>query len=92
MFILGSCIAFLGVFLITQSKKKAFEPYINMDVIPGLRSMFVKSPVQPELSGSFSYGTLEHSANPVDNQHPDVPLDTQHELNSSHPASASKQD
>uniref|UniRef100_UPI00398E98EF NIPA-like protein 3 isoform X2 n=1 Tax=Pristiophorus japonicus TaxID=55135 RepID=UPI00398E98EF len=35
MFIFGSCIAFLGVALITQSKKKkAFEPYVPMDVIP----------------------------------------------------------
>ncbi|XP_048469014.1 NIPA-like protein 3 isoform X3 [Rhincodon typus] len=69
MFIFGSCIAFLGVFLITQSKKKMFEPYIMMDVIPGLRSIFdKKSPVQPELSGSFSYGTLENSNNPVNNQ------------------------
>ncbi|XP_048413870.1 NIPA-like protein 3 isoform X1 [Stegostoma tigrinum] len=70
MFIFGSCIAFLGVFLITQSKKKKiFEPYVMMDVISGLRTMFdKKSPVQPELSGSFSYGTLENSNNPVDNQ------------------------
>ncbi|XP_043573921.1 NIPA-like protein 3 [Chiloscyllium plagiosum] len=70
MFIFGSCIAFLGVFLITQSKKKKmFEPYVVMDVIPGLRSMFdKKSPVQPELSGSFSYGTLENSGNPANNQ------------------------
>ncbi|XP_072103078.1 NIPA-like protein 3 [Mobula birostris] len=88
MFILGSCIAFLGVFLITRSKKKAFEPYINMDVIPGLRSMFVKSPVQPELSSSFSYGTLEHSTNPVDNEY----TDPQHDVSSSRPGIVSKQD
>ncbi|XP_069752009.1 NIPA-like protein 3 isoform X3 [Narcine bancroftii] len=90
MFVLGSCIAFLGVFLSTQSKKKAFEPYISMDVIPDLRSMFAKSPVQPELSGSF-YGTLEHSANPAESQRPEVLPEAQHEK-TSHPVLASKQD
>ncbi|XP_067834157.1 NIPA-like protein 3, partial [Heptranchias perlo] len=35
LFTFGSCIAFLGVVLITQSKrKKVFEPYVAMDVIP----------------------------------------------------------
>ncbi|XP_032901313.1 NIPA-like protein 3 isoform X2 [Amblyraja radiata] len=86
MFVFGSCIAFLGVLLITQSKKRTFDPYITMDVLPGLGSMFVKSPVQPDLSGSFSYGTLDHNA------HPDVLLDPQQEPNSSRPVMTSKQD
>ncbi|XP_072358555.1 NIPA-like protein 3 isoform X1 [Scyliorhinus torazame] len=62
MFIFGSCLAFLGVFLIAKSKKKmTFEPYAMIDVIPGLRSIFDKNPVQPELSSSLSYGTLENT-------------------------------
>ncbi|XP_078060209.1 NIPA-like protein 3 isoform X2 [Mustelus asterias] len=80
MFIFGSCMAFLGVFLITKSKKKtAFEPYVMMDAIPGLRNIFdKKSPVQPELSGSFSYGTLE---NPIDTQQLQALPETQQEPN-----------
>ncbi|XP_067867175.1 NIPA-like protein 3 isoform X3 [Heterodontus francisci] len=94
MFIFGSCIAFLGVVLITQNKKKkAFEPYVMMDVIPGLGGMFdKKSPVQPELSGSFSYGTLENSANPVDNQQLQALPEAQQEWNSPHSVIESKLD
>ncbi|XP_078423013.1 NIPA-like protein 3 isoform X1 [Cetorhinus maximus] len=94
MFIFGSCMAFLGVFLITKSKKKTtFEPYIMMDAIPGLKSIFDrKSPVQPELSGSFSYGTLENSVNPTDSQQLQALPETQQEPDMPYPAIESKLD
>nr|XP_005988818.1 PREDICTED: NIPA-like protein 3 [Latimeria chalumnae] len=60
MFVLGCCIAFLGVFLITKNKKKfkGFEPYVSMDAMPGLQNVHgAGSAVQPDFNG-FSYGAL----------------------------------
>ncbi|XP_039589535.1 NIPA-like protein 3 isoform X2 [Passer montanus] len=64
MFALGCLIAFLGVFLITRSRKKPvpFEPYISMDAMPGMQNMHDKGiAVQPDLKASFSYGALENN-------------------------------
>ncbi|XP_069576533.1 NIPA-like protein 3 [Brachyistius frenatus] len=61
MFLLGSAFCFLGVFLITKSKKKnkTFEPYVTMDVANGVPTIHEKGLVtQPDFNGSFSYGAL----------------------------------
>ncbi|XP_030575540.1 NIPA-like protein 3 [Archocentrus centrarchus] len=61
MFLLGSALCFLGVFLITKTKKKAkiFEPYVSMNMSNGVPAIHDKGlVVQPDYSGSFSYGTL----------------------------------
>lgn len=61
MFLLGSALCFLGVFLITKTKKKAkiFEPYVSMNMSNGVPAIHDKGLViPPDYSGSFSYGTL----------------------------------
>uniref|UniRef100_A0AAX7SQU2 NIPA like domain containing 3 n=1 Tax=Astatotilapia calliptera TaxID=8154 RepID=A0AAX7SQU2_ASTCA len=61
MFLLGSAVCFLGVFLITKTKKKAriFEPCVTLNMSNGVPTIHDKGPViQPDYSGSFSYGTL----------------------------------
>ncbi|KAL7873660.1 hypothetical protein AOLI_G00127310 [Acnodon oligacanthus] len=61
MFLLGCAVCFLGVFLITKSKKKAkaFEPYVTMDMVKGIPTIHEKGlAVQPDYNGSFSYGAL----------------------------------
>ncbi|XP_007893151.1 NIPA-like protein 3 [Callorhinchus milii] len=72
MFILGCCAAFVGVALITRNnKKKAFEPYVAIDAIPGLQRMFdQKRAVQPDSDCTFSYGTLVNSKSVVDTENP----------------------
>ncbi|XP_069478805.1 NIPA-like protein 3 isoform X2 [Ambystoma mexicanum] len=64
LFALGCLIAFLGVFLITRTRKKlrAFEPYLSLDNMPSVNNMHDKgSAIQPELSNSFSYGALANN-------------------------------
>lgn len=61
MFVLGTAFCFLGVFLITKSRKKtkAFEPYVTMDMTNGVPVIHDKGlVVQPDFNGSFSYGAL----------------------------------
>ncbi|XP_028995513.1 NIPA-like protein 3 [Betta splendens] len=61
MFSLGSALCFLGVFLITKNRKrpKAFEPFVTMDMTNGVPTIHDKGQaVQPDISGSFSYGAL----------------------------------
>ncbi|XP_039459235.1 NIPA-like protein 3 isoform X2 [Oreochromis aureus] len=61
MFLLGSAVCFLGVFLITKTKKKAriFEPCVTLNMNNGVPTIHDKGLViQPDYSGSFSYGTL----------------------------------
>ncbi|KAJ8287443.1 hypothetical protein COCON_G00001020 [Conger conger] len=61
MFLLGCVICFLGVFLITKSRKrtKAFEPYVHLDVAQGIPTIHDKGRgIQPDYNGSFSYGSL----------------------------------
>ncbi|KAM6912145.1 NIPA-like protein 3 [Xenentodon cancila] len=61
MYVLGSVLCFLGVFLITKNRKRAkiFEPYVTMDVTNGVPTIHDKGlAVQPDFNGSFSYGTL----------------------------------
>uniref|UniRef100_A0A4W3JUM0 NIPA like domain containing 3 n=1 Tax=Callorhinchus milii TaxID=7868 RepID=A0A4W3JUM0_CALMI len=66
------CAAFVGVALITRNnKKKAFEPYVAIDAIPGLQRMFdQKRAVQPDSDCTFSYGTLVNSKSVVDTENP----------------------
>ncbi|XP_040280424.1 NIPA-like protein 3 isoform X1 [Bufo bufo] len=62
MFALGCLIAFLGVFLITRSRKKtkAFEPYVAISSMPGVNNMHDDgSTIQPDFGSSFSYGALQ---------------------------------
>ncbi|KAM5179497.1 NIPA-like protein 3 isoform 2-T2 [Mantella aurantiaca] len=62
MFALGCLIAFLGVFLITRSRKKtkAFEPYVAINSMPGGMNMHDNgSTIQPDFGNSFSYGALQ---------------------------------
>uniref|UniRef100_A0A672P1T4 NIPA-like protein 3 n=1 Tax=Sinocyclocheilus grahami TaxID=75366 RepID=A0A672P1T4_SINGR len=57
-------ICFLGVFLITKTKRKAkaFEPYVTMDMAKGIPTIHNKGwAVQPDYNGSFSYGALENN-------------------------------
>lgn len=58
MFLLGTALCFLGVFLITKNRKKAktFEPYVTMDMTNGVPTIHDKGLV--DFNGSFSYGTL----------------------------------
>ncbi|XP_029349600.1 NIPA-like protein 3 [Echeneis naucrates] len=61
MFSLGTAMCFLGVFLITKNRKKAkiFEPYVTMDMTNGVPTIHDKGLVlQPDFSGTFSYGAL----------------------------------
>lgn len=61
MFVLGTAFCFLGVFLITKSRKKSktFEPYVTMDMTNGVPVIHDKGlVVQPDFNGSFSYGAL----------------------------------
>lgn len=61
MFLLGSAVCFLGVFLITKNRKKTkiFESYVTMDVANGIPTIHDKGPVvQPDSNGAFSYGAL----------------------------------
>ncbi|KAF6721783.1 NIPA-like protein 3 [Oryzias melastigma] len=61
MYVLGSLLCFLGVFLMTKNRKKPkiFEPYVSMDMSNGVPTIHDKgSAVQPDFNGSFSYGTL----------------------------------
>ncbi|XP_059208588.1 NIPA-like protein 3 [Centropristis striata] len=61
MFLLGSALCFLGVFLITKNRKrtKAFEPYVTMDMTNGVPTIHDKGlVVPPDSNGSFSYGAL----------------------------------
>ncbi|XP_026195612.1 NIPA-like protein 3 [Anabas testudineus] len=61
IFLLGSAVCILGVFLITKNRKrtKAFEPYVTMNMTNGIPTIHDKGlVVQPDFNGSFSYGTL----------------------------------
>lgn len=61
LFALGCLIAYLGVFLITRTRKKlrAFEPYVSLDTMPNVNNLHdTGSAIQPDLSNSFSYGAL----------------------------------
>ncbi|KAF7704758.1 hypothetical protein HF521_021830 [Silurus meridionalis] len=87
MFLLGCAVCFLGVLLITKSKKKAkpFEPYVTMDMVKGVPTIHDKGwPVQPDYNGSFSYGTLVNNDGvapatlPVANQESGVSPSTGH--------------
>ncbi|KAM4540807.1 NIPA-like protein 3 [Fundulus diaphanus] len=81
MFLLGSALCFLGVFLVTKYRKKAklFEPYVTMDVAQGVPTIHDNGlVVQPDYSGSFSYGALVNNDGvapatlPVNLEHPAV--------------------
>uniref|UniRef100_A0A096LTS5 NIPA like domain containing 3 n=1 Tax=Poecilia formosa TaxID=48698 RepID=A0A096LTS5_POEFO len=81
MFLLGSALCFLGVFLVTKSRKKAkmFEPYVTMDVANGVPTIHDNGlAVQPDYNGSFSYGALVNNDGvapttlPVNLEHPTV--------------------
>lgn len=61
IYLLGTALCFLGVFLITRNRKrsKTFEPYVTMDMANGVPVIHDKGlVVQPEFNGSFSYGAL----------------------------------
>ncbi|XP_039642779.1 NIPA-like protein 3 [Perca fluviatilis] len=61
MFLLGSAFCFLGVFLLTKSRKrtKTFEPYVTMDMVNGVPTIHDKGlVVQPNSNSAFSYGAL----------------------------------
>ncbi|KAL0969596.1 hypothetical protein UPYG_G00229570 [Umbra pygmaea] len=65
LYLLGCLSCFLGVFLITKNRKKpkAFEPYVTMDMsqgTEGIPTIHDKEwqAVQPDYTGSFSYGAL----------------------------------
>ncbi|XP_072221029.1 NIPA-like protein 3 [Leuresthes tenuis] len=61
MFVLGSALCFLGVFLITKTRKrtKMFEPYVTMNMANGAPEIHdTGQVVQPDYNGSFSYGAL----------------------------------
>uniref|UniRef100_A0A3Q2P0X6 NIPA like domain containing 3 n=1 Tax=Fundulus heteroclitus TaxID=8078 RepID=A0A3Q2P0X6_FUNHE len=79
MFLLGSALCFLGVFLVTKYRKKAklFEPYVTMDVAKGVPTIHDNGlVVQPDYNGSFSYGALVNNDGvapatlPVNLEHP----------------------
>ncbi|XP_061650097.1 NIPA-like protein 3 isoform X1 [Phyllopteryx taeniolatus] len=64
MFLLGTAACFLGVFLITRTRKKnkSFEPYVTMNMSNGVPTIHSNGPEVPtEFSGSFSYGALVNS-------------------------------
>ncbi|TNM95337.1 NIPA-like protein 3 isoform X1 [Takifugu flavidus] len=58
LFLLGSALCFLGVFLITKNRKnpQTFEPFVTMDMASGVPTIHDKGLV--DFNGSFSYGTL----------------------------------
>ncbi|KAL7379918.1 hypothetical protein ABVT39_008453 [Epinephelus coioides] len=61
LYLLGSAFCFLGVFLITKTRKRiqAFEPYVTMDMSNGVPIIHDKGTViQPDSNGAFSYGAL----------------------------------
>ncbi|XP_037551472.1 NIPA-like protein 3 [Nematolebias whitei] len=61
VFLLGCALCFLGVFLITKTRRrnKLFEPYVTMDMTNGVPTIHDKGlVVQPDFNGSFSYGAL----------------------------------
>ncbi|KAM7375975.1 hypothetical protein PAMP_005729 [Pampus punctatissimus] len=61
LFLLGSAVCFLGVFLITKNRKrtKTFEPYVTLNMSNGVPTIHDKGlVVQPDFNGSFSYGAL----------------------------------
>ncbi|KAA8582101.1 hypothetical protein FQN60_008841 [Etheostoma spectabile] len=61
VFYLESAFCFLGVFLITKSRKrtKTFEPYVTMDMVNGVPTIHDRGlVVQPDTNGAFSYGAL----------------------------------
>ncbi|XP_019940838.1 NIPA-like protein 3 [Paralichthys olivaceus] len=61
MFLLGTALCFLGVFLLTKNRKKTktFEPYVTMDVTNGVPTIHDKGlSSQPDFTGSFTYGAL----------------------------------
>lgn len=80
MFVLGTAFCFLGVFLITKSRKrtKTFEPYVTMDMTNGVPIIHDKGlVVQPDFNSSFSYGALVNNdgvapAVPVNLEQPPV--------------------
>ncbi|KAM9777910.1 NIPA-like protein 3 [Neosynchiropus ocellatus] len=64
MFLLGTAICFLGVFLITKNRKRAktFEPYVTVNMNNGVPTIHNKGETsQADYSGSFSYGALVNS-------------------------------
>uniref|UniRef100_A0A8C5N5S6 NIPA-like protein 3 n=1 Tax=Gouania willdenowi TaxID=441366 RepID=A0A8C5N5S6_GOUWI len=79
LFLLGIAICFLGVFLITKTKKKtkSFEPYVTMDMTNGVPTIHNKE-IQAEFSGSFSYGALVNNdgAPPADRKLEEPPVDS----------------
>ncbi|KAM4542532.1 NIPA-like protein 3 [Odontesthes bonariensis] len=61
MFLLGSALCFLGVFLITKTRRrtKIFELYVTMNMANGGPTIHDTCQVfQPDYNGSFSYGAL----------------------------------
>ncbi|XP_038134090.1 NIPA-like protein 3 [Cyprinodon tularosa] len=81
MFVLGSALCFLGVFLVTKYRKKPkiFEPYVTMDMAKGVPTIHDNGlVVQPDFNGSFSYGSLVNNDGvapaslPVNLEHPVV--------------------
>uniref|UniRef100_A0A1A8QTD1 NIPA-like domain containing 3 n=1 Tax=Nothobranchius pienaari TaxID=704102 RepID=A0A1A8QTD1_9TELE len=85
MFVLGTALCFLGVFLMTKSRKKnkIFEPYVTMDMANGVPTIHDKGlVVQPDYNGSFSYGTLVNNDGvaaatlPADLEYPSVSVMT----------------
>ncbi|XP_077587555.1 NIPA-like protein 3 [Stigmatopora nigra] len=73
MFLLGTSACFLGVFLITRTKKKNnnFEPYVTLNMSNGVPTIFSKRPEAPaDITGSFSYGALVNSDNSVSASQP----------------------
>ncbi|KAM9842760.1 NIPA-like protein 3 [Aulostomus maculatus] len=66
LFLLGTGICFLGVFLMTKNRKRAktFEPYVTMNMNNGIPTIHDKDQAaQPDYSGSFSYGALVNNDN-----------------------------
>ncbi|XP_077396000.1 NIPA-like protein 3 [Festucalex cinctus] len=64
MFLLGTAACYLGVFLITKTRKKNknFEPYVTINMSNGVPTIHSKGPEVPaNFTGSFSYGALVNS-------------------------------
>ncbi|XP_017266669.1 NIPA-like protein 3 [Kryptolebias marmoratus] len=98
MFLLGSALSFLGVFLMTKNRRrnKIFEPYVTMDMANGVPTIHDKGlVVQPDFNGSFSYGALVNNdgvapaALPVNLEQPAV---TQRTSDPAHNQTALKKD
>ncbi|XP_033914748.2 NIPA-like protein 2 [Acipenser ruthenus] len=81
MFLFGILLSFLGVFLITRNRerKKSEVPFIDIDQVPGQKSM---DKIQPDAS-SISYGSLDAEAKPLGNKDGEL-KDTASNLLSSH--------